>query len=364
MRSAAGLLRLWVSLACQLVARAHRFRSVPDEAPVKERAKPPRTLRRRVLVLLLSTLGISLCVWLVTRVGSEALAEGAEVVLPWLPVLLALELARTFAELLSTFVVLGEDRPLVTMRRLVLSQFVSSVLNTVMPAGRASGEGVKAALLAPSLGLGRALAVGAAGQAIALLANAAFAIAGALFGLSLANRPVVLTALAVYAFVTTSGALFMVIAARTGSAGRWIVRWPRVQASLQHFDKIVRRGPAVLLAAVAAQALARVLQALQLALLLGLCGGLVTWASVAFAQALQLVGAAAGDLVPAQVGATDGAFVLAARGLGLSSSKALVVSLALHAVQLIGAALLAAAAFIMWWRDEHTLRRAVAPTSP
>jgi hypothetical protein len=326
---------------------------------VTERTKPPGTLRRRVLVLVLSALGISLCVWLVTRVGAEALAEGAAVVLPWLPVLLVLELGRTFAELLSTMIVLGEERKLVSIRRLVLSQFVSSVLNTVMPAGRASGEGVKAALLAPSLGLGRALAVGAAGQAIALLANAAFAIAGALFGLSLANRPVVLTALAIYAFVTTSGAVFMVVAARTGSAGRWIVRWPRVQASLQHFDKIVRRGPSVLLAAVSAQALARLLQALQLALLLGLCGGIVSLASVAFAQALQLVGAAAGDLVPAQVGATDGAFVLAARGLGLSPTKALVVSLSLHAVQLLGAALIAAAAFVLWWREDRARRGAV-----
>jgi hypothetical protein len=301
----------------------------------------------------LSVLGVSLCVGLVMHVGAEALAEGAAVVLPWLPALLLLEVLRAGAELVSTLVVLGEGRDIVSRRRLITAQLLSSVLNTVMPAGRATGEGVKAAMLAPALGLGRALAIGAAGQAIALVANALFATVGAFAALTLPQRPVVVSALFIYALVTSAGALFMALAARTGSAGRWVVRWPRVQASLRHFDEIVRRGPLVLASAVLAQAFSRVFQACQLALLLGLCGGVVSVASVAFAQALQLVGAAAGDLVPAQVGMTDGAFVLAASGMGLTSSEALLVSLSLHAVQLGGAALLALTALFFWLRRDE-----------
>jgi hypothetical protein len=49
---------------------------------------------------------------------------------------------------------------------------------------------------------------------------------------------------------------------------------------------------------------------------------------------LVLAGAAAGDFVPAQLGATDGPVGLAAGSLGMRSSAALALTLGLHAVQL------------------------------
>jgi hypothetical protein len=55
------------------------------------------------------------------------------------------------------------------------------------------------------------------------------------------------------------------------------------------------------------------------------------------AEALCVVGGAAGDLVPAQLGALDGVLALGAPGLGLTAAAVVVLGLVLHAVQLAAA---------------------------
>jgi hypothetical protein len=55
------------------------------------------------------------------------------------------------------------------------------------------------------------------------------------------------------------------------------------------------------------------------------------------AQGVGLVGGAVGDFVPGQLGATDGAFALAAPTLGLALADGIAIAVMLHAVQAIWA---------------------------
>jgi hypothetical protein len=55
------------------------------------------------------------------------------------------------------------------------------------------------------------------------------------------------------------------------------------------------------------------------------------------AQGVNAVGGALGDLIPAQVGTTDGAFTLAAPLLGLAASASIAIAVLVHLIQAFGA---------------------------
>jgi hypothetical protein len=62
-----------------------------------------------------------------------------------------------------------------------------------------------------------------------------------------------------------------------------------------------------------------------------------------------VAGGAAGDFIPGQLGATDGAFALAAPTLHVSVADAIAVAIVAHFLQLAGAAIYATTP--LWWRD-------------
>jgi hypothetical protein len=79
----------------------------------------------------------------------------------------------------------------------------------------------------------------------------------------------------------------------------------------------------------------RLLQATQFGVLgfaLGLGFGLDT---ALIHQGINLVGGAAGDFIPAQLGATDGAFILAASNLGTTVAIGASIAILIHCVQLV-----------------------------
>lgn len=320
----------------------------------------------RIATWVAAALGCSCLVFLLRQLGAGDILSGLRSVAPVLPFLLVLELGRVLCELLGTRAVLGPVADQLRFGRLLRGQLIGQTLDVVMPAGRASSEAVKAAVFAEDIGVPAAAAAATALQLAALAANALWALAGRVLsslpggvaadGGGAALPSALSLGLLAYALVT--GAL--VIAALSCAASPRVRavfhRIPFVHDTLERFADMIAREPARLLMAAGAQLLGRTCQAMQLAVLALSLGAHTTLRAAIMGQAVYLVGAAAGDLVPAQLGATDAAFVMAAGALGFRRPDALAASLALHGVQALAAACAGAGALALWLWEARTAR--------
>ena len=96
----------------------------------------------------------------------------------------------------------------------------------------------------------------------------------------------------------------------------------------------------------------RVIQTLQYGVILVAVGGILTPTSALVTEGIHLVGAGLGDMVPNQVGITEGAYRVFASALGLEDAPARAISIALVArlcqSSLAAAALAACSAWGVW----------------
>lgn len=296
--------------------------------------------RRRLWGVLLAVIGVLAILWLVREAGTEALAASMDRLLPWVPLLLLLEGGRIGLELLATRAVLGPHARSVPGRALLRAQLVGNSVVMSTPLGRPAGEAVKALMLAPHVGTGRGFAVGVVGQSLTLVVNGTLALAGwagASFALSARaddGGAELVTAMAAMGAVTLGLGLGVQLAARSVAVSRAVGRIERARIFIQRFRdasaelSLVPTRPLLLMFA------SRGLQVAQFALLLYVFGTQLGLQVVLVAQGIYLVGAAAGDLVPAQLGVIDGAFALAAPLLGVSVATGIAIALAVHLAQL------------------------------
>ena len=284
----------------------------------------------------------------------------------FLPLLMLLELGRLSCELLGTRALLHGANLSVPVLCLVRGQLIAQALDVMMPAGRAAAEGAKAAVYARYLGLPQAAAIATMLQLAVLVANAVWAVAGyaASFGAPLPSA----LRLALLGFAAALSCLVLGVGAFAASsvARKLFQRAHIVEVSLQRFARLARSAPRALASALGAQLINRGLQATQLVVLGYALGAEPTVARAAIMEAVYMVGAASGELVPAQIGTTDAAFVLAASAFGLTQSAAFSASLMLHAVQLSTGALACLGGCVLWWpmarnSAEKAARPAPAP---
>ncbi|MBZ0120901.1 MAG: hypothetical protein K8H88_28160, partial [Sandaracinaceae bacterium] len=134
--------------------------------------------------------------------------------------------------------------------------------------------------------------------------------------------------------------------ARISKVGGWLGR--RIKALSTHgarFDEHLKELPAVPYASIASSLGGRVLQALQYGVILLAVGGALTSGGALVAQAIHLVGAGFGDMVPNQAGITESAYRIFGGSLGLEHAQAIGIALVHRVCQfsLAGASLLAGA---------------------
>jgi hypothetical protein len=142
------------------------------------------------------------------------------------------------------------------------------------------------------------------------------------------------------------------LSSRRPELARWAGRIsPRAGKALAAFHTAVHAHPMFPPAPIAVASLGRLLQLAQLGLLAWGVGAGLGLRPTLLVTGVHLVGTAAGDLVPAQVGATDGAFVLAAEALRVPLAAALTIPLLVHAVQIGWAAVSVVAMAV---RPRHT----------
>lgn len=285
-------------------------------------------------------LGVWLVVFLVRELGADEIASHVRSLSATLPALFALELGRFLSEMMATRLAIGPlEGTRVPALKLLRGQSLAHACNKIMPAGRAIGEGLKAAVLAPAIGTPSAIGVGAALQIMTVLVNGGFALAAGVAAALVLAAPKEAWVMTGYGMLSMLVGVGIVLSLRSPWLSGQLSRF-KLTASLRGpFAEAVARGTGFGLGAITWHAASKLAQVAQLAVLLAASGVVEGLAARAvLAEGIQIVGAAAGDLVPAQVGATEGAFTLLADALAVSAQSALSVAVVLHGTQLTFAA--------------------------
>ena len=311
------------------------------------------------LTVLLFVVGVAICVLLAVELGAESVRATLRDLAHLLPPLLVLELFRFGSELFSTRLVLrGTPVPWLL---LLQGQCAAHACNHVLPAGRTAGEGLKAALLVPACGGAKAIGVGAAGQIMTLLVNGTLALIAALvawYGFEAERESLIFGSYGVLVVLLGVGA---VASLRSVLLDALLRRFRATAGLQQRVREMAESGAGFGVGALLWQYAARLCQVLQLGLLLYALGRGIRLDLALVAGGVQLVGAAAGDLLPAHMGATEGAFTLTAALFGLTASAALSLAVVMHVTQLLFAGLATVALFILRMVQHSAARR---PTTP
>lgn len=285
---------------------------------------------RFALSIVLAIAGVAVIAYFLhtTRLADVRDALGRLAV--WIPLLIALEGARIAVEAAGTRALYQPyELPIGLLLR---SHVIGYSLAFYMPAGRASAEAVKAAMLAKCATPARAAAVAAANQSLALLGLAIAAIACLVGAALIPATSRLVASLAVVAAVT--GALAIVIRVATlRMRGGWLLRFaPKIATIVDDARCEVPRW--LPLFPLAMFVVNRGLQLVSIAILLHALSGDVTLVSTLAVGGVNLVGASLGDMVPGQLGATDATFSVSARLVGLTTAAALSIALMIHIIQM------------------------------
>jgi hypothetical protein len=288
-------------------------------------------MRRSWLVRIAALLlGFSALAMLIRFAGAEAVAEHVQAAAPILVWMLVLEVIRLVAEVFATALQLGRyTRPLGRWT-LIRGHLLSYATNTLAPAGRVAGEAIKAASYAPVLGAAVSAAMAIRIQAASLFAGGAMSALCAPVAHTLGAPSWLAIGLVVHTILAVAAGALLLQCGH-GAARKTLGRLRAPLASMKRgFEALPRvlAGPVILFF------VGRCLQVVQMALLLSVVVGLPTPAESLVLEGLFMVGTAAGDFIPGQVGATDTALALGGSSIALSASAGLAIASAIRVVQL------------------------------
>src|SRR5262249_44938753 len=110
------------------------------------------------------------------------------------------------------------------------------------------------------------------------------------------------------ALLAAIGSTLLLVSYLTPLGSLTFLRFPKIGAALGQFKSALRQLPGFPVTALAWLVLNRTLQVVLIAILLHAVGSRWSLASPLVAQGVLLIGASAGDFVPGQIGALEGAF--------------------------------------------------------
>jgi hypothetical protein len=279
--------------------------------------------------------GLLLVVFSVQRAGPALVLATLGHAAFYAPLAALLEASAVCCDMAALRILYGPDREKVPLRSFAWAGLVGYPLMCLVPMGRAVAEAARAAMLSKYVGAGIAAAAATRLQAVLLLANAIVSILCALaaFRWGAANGPVLaIAANAVLTLVLGAGILW------AGARSSLGARLAKLSARAEHFgpafDAGLRSGPGFPIRSVALSFTARIFQIAQYSVLVAAVAGRFDLVLGLLAEGVNLVGATVGDLIPAQLGATEATFTWSAGLLSISPSDAVSVALLAHAVQL------------------------------
>lgn len=292
--------------------------------------------RNRVLKnvgkVLLFVFGVTAVVALVEEAGPDQVLHTLLESAVFLPLILALEIGFMSMDVLALRSFLGERGANVPFLVWLRTAMVAYGVMILLPAGRAGGEVARAAGLSPYVGASHAAALATRLQAATLMGNTMISIpAWIAVGMAVDFGTPLAWMVLGNGVVTGVLAGAIIFASRRSSVGSFLGK--RIRALASHgetFDEALK-GDASWGRPIMATFFGRVMQAAQYGVILLAVGGRLTPVSALVSQGIHLVGAGLGDMVPNQVGITEGAYRLFAPALGLEHAPARAIGIALVA---------------------------------
>jgi hypothetical protein len=297
----------------------------------------------------LAAAGLGALVYVVIRVGPGALLATMARAAPYLPLLVALEIARIGTEAFATAELLAGSEGRVPFAAALRAQVATYPIMYLAPAGRAAAETLKATLLARRVGAARATAAATSLQALVFLAIGAVSACATGAALHVTGASGTAAAIGTHAAVSAGMGLAILVVSRRRSLGRLLSRFQRVRALATAYQDAVRGQALLPRSAVLVLLLGRLLQVAQCGVLLVAVGGPASAPLALVATGIQFVASSAGDVVPMQIGAAEGAFALVSPTLAITEADGAAIAMLARSVQMIVALFTGLAALV--WRD-------------
>lgn len=272
-----------------------------------------KRLRKALLFifrLLLLAGGVSAIVALVIHAGPAHVGAALWQAAPWLPLIILLEAAWVSWDLFIVRSLYGDAAKQVPWPMYLRSALIAYPFMGLLPAGRAGAEAARAATLSSYVGSGRASATAFQAQACGLAGNFLISVLGVilcsvLFGLG--HWVTYLLALNGLAALVLSVVIFLAIRGRLGGfLGK------RFSSLGKEFDQHIQESKVFPPRAILYSFLGRLTQFFHYIVFVVAVGGACTFAGAGVGQSLHTIGAFVGDLVPSQLGVTDGVYWQAA----------------------------------------------------
>jgi uncharacterized membrane protein YbhN (UPF0104 family) len=294
----------------------------------------PERNRRWLWIAASSTVGLLAVFWIVRQAGFDATRAILARALPLLPWVLALEACRIATEVLAARDLFALLRGQVPTGALVKAQLAGYAICNVFPIGRTASEAATAGLLKSHASLPKTAAVAAIAQALHLIASAVILVPAVVAARSTASSfGLSLTILGQCVLLGAVGATLLLVAYFAPFGSSAFRRLPKVGAALEQFSTAMRQLPRFPISALAWLVVNRALQVAIIAILLRAVGASGSLAGALVAEAVLLIGASAGDFIPGQIGALEGAFAFFAAAIGTTPQTGVAVALLIHLVQ-------------------------------
>jgi hypothetical protein len=275
--------------------------------------------------------GLALVSYLVRDAGPGRVASVLLQAGRWVPIIFALEIVQLSSDFFALRSILGERWKHIPLATWIRAMAIPYAMMSVLPAGRAAGEVTRATLFSKYVGTPRAATTVTRMQASYLTANAVLSIAALVvvaseFG---AESPLALLLAGNVVFqAAIAGGLLAIL--RHARIGRWLDRIRRrfVPGAVESPPLDPEERKRIPWGAMLICTAGRAAQVVQYAFILHAVGGTVTLDTAFVAHGIHLVGASLGDMMPNQLGVTDGMYRAFAGVLGFWAEPARALSIA------------------------------------
>lgn len=253
----------------------------------------------------------------------------------YFPLILLFEFGFWFFGMLSQRALYGDERHLIPWPAVFRAGCVAYAIMGLMPMGRVVAESARAVLLSKHVGKTKAALVAVQVQMVALFVTGFVALLAALILISQLGFLLLTWAALINALAALALGMLALLAAKRFKIGHKLTALlPKVKIFGEQFDayfintRVLPKWPLIF------EGLSRSLQVVQNGFLVLAVGGAFGIIPAFCSEAMHLIGATLGDLVPGQLGVTELVYGQAGLVLNLSPENALSIALLAHLAQL------------------------------
>ncbi len=285
--------------------------------------------------IVVAACGVAGVVLILRGLGWDKVTDALAGAALYLPIILALDGLGLACSMMALRALYGDAARELPPSALVRAGLVGFAVNGLLPAGRAVAEATRASLLAKYVGKGTAAAAAARMQGVVMVAHGVMSIVATIAAVIAVGWTWLPLAIGINAVVVLVMGAVVLFATSRSRIGAWIGRrFSRAQQFGSELDAAFAREPGIPMRAIGWELAGRAVEVAQKAVLIAAIGGVVGIIPALTVEGIHLLGAAIGDLVPAQLGVQEGNFTLASSLIGLPASGAVSIALLAHLSQL------------------------------